>query len=100
MSNEGCLVGPAFRIDHDGQIAADPERVHVVEENGALGTQQVRHIVLGSGQQNIDAGLLHQQVELVRIERNGVNGGRFVWDRAVHRYKTTLMLWPRHSASS
>src|SRR5258708_5369682 len=92
MSNEGCLVGPAFRIDQDGQIAADPERVHVVEENGALGTQKVLHIVLGSGQQNIDAGLLHQQVELVRIERNGASGG-FIQGTVLHAsFLPTLLL--------
>src|SRR5467141_3101247 len=74
MANEGRLVGCPFRIDQDRQIAADAERIHVVEEDRALGGQQVLDVVLGGGQQEVDSGLLHEPVQLATVERNSVNG--------------------------
>ncbi|MGY3409958.1 hypothetical protein ACVWZV_006071 [Bradyrhizobium sp. GM5.1] len=65
------LVGCALGIDQHRQIAADAERIHVVEEDRALGTQQVLHIVLGGRDQDVEAGSLHQAVELGGVEWNG-----------------------------
>ncbi|MGY3421294.1 hypothetical protein ACVWZW_001769 [Bradyrhizobium sp. F1.13.4] len=62
-----CALG----IDQNRQIAADAKRIHVVEEDRALGTQQVLHIVLGGRDQDVEAGGLHQTVEFGGIEWNG-----------------------------
>ncbi|MGY3649467.1 hypothetical protein ACVWW2_004758 [Bradyrhizobium sp. LM4.3] len=61
----------ALGIDQDRQITADAQRIHVVEEDRALGTQEVLHIVLGGRDQHVEAGGLHQTVELGGIEWNG-----------------------------
>jgi hypothetical protein len=56
------------------QIAADAERIHVVEEERAVPAQQVLHVVFRCGQQNVHAGIVHQAIEPCGIERDG---GRF-----------------------
>ena len=70
------LLGRALGIDQDRQIPADPERIHVVEEDRALGIEQILHIVLGGRDQHVDAGGVHQGIELGRIERDGARLGR------------------------
>ena len=65
------LLRLAFRIDEDRQIAGDAGGIHVVEEIGAVAAEQILHIVLGGGEQHVDAGLVHQPVEAGVIERNG-----------------------------
>ncbi len=67
----GRPVGRALGIDEDRQVAAEPHRVHVVEKEGAVAAEQILHIVLGGREQQVDAGLLHQKVEPVGVERNG-----------------------------
>jgi hypothetical protein len=65
----GSLLGLALRIDHDRQIARQPHRIHVVEEERAVTAEQVLHIVLGGHEQHVDAGFIHQAVETCGIER-------------------------------
>jgi hypothetical protein len=76
VADEGGLLGSAFGIDHDRQIAAHPHRVHVVEEEGAMAAEQILDVVLGGRQQDVDAGILHQVVEPAGVERNVVGGQR------------------------
>ena len=70
MAEVGGLVGRALGIDQDRQVAAEPHRVHVVEEERAVAAEQVLHVVLGGRDQDVDAGLVHQPVEPLRVERN------------------------------
>ncbi len=66
-----ALSGAALGIDQDRQVPADPDRVHVVEEERAVPAHQVLHVVLGGRQQDIHAGVVHEPVEPSGIERNG-----------------------------
>src|SRR4029079_12203343 len=56
------LVGPAFRIDENGEVAANPDRVHVVEEKEAITAEQILDVVLRRYDQGVDAGFIHQGV--------------------------------------
>ena len=67
----GRLVGRALHVDEHRQIAGQTHRVHVVEEERAVAAEQILHIVLRGREQDIEAGLVHQPVEPVRIEGNG-----------------------------
>src|SRR5258706_6412003 len=79
MADIAGLVGGALGVDHDRQIAADAERIHVIEEDRPLRIEHVLHIVLGGGQQYVEAGLLHQPIKLGGIEGDGA-GSRFGLD--------------------
>lgn len=70
------LLRRALGIDQDGQIAADAHGIHVVEEDRALGPEQVLHIVLGGRDQNVEAGCFHQAVKLGGVEWNGARAAR------------------------
>jgi hypothetical protein len=85
MAEEGGLSRRALGIEHDRQIAAEPHRIHVVEEEGTMPAEQVLHIVLGGREQHVDAGLVHETVE-----PRGVEGG---W----HDRCSWLRMFPRLS---
>ena len=74
MAEIGRLVGRALHVDEHRQIAGQPHRVHVVEEERAVAAEQVLHIVLRGRDQDVEAGLIHDPVEPGRIERNGGAG--------------------------
>src|SRR5215470_4078742 len=76
VTEERRLGRRAFRIDQDRQVAAQAHRIHGLEEEGAMTAEQVLHVVLRGHDQEVDAGLLHQAVEPIRIERDlGRHGG-------------------------
>src|SRR6266850_56299 len=83
MADIAGLVGGALGVDHDRQIAADAERIHVIEEDRPLRIEHVLHIVLGGGQQHVEAGFLHQPIKLGGIEGDGA-GSRFGLDAILH----------------
>ena len=68
VAEEGRLLRRSLGIDQQRQIAADPHGVHVVEEDRAMAAQQILDVVLRVGDQDIDAGLIHQPVELLGVE--------------------------------
>ena len=57
-------------IDQHRQITADADRIHVVEEVRAMPAQQILNVVLRRGDDDVDAGLVHQPVEALVVERN------------------------------
>src|SRR6516225_3062679 len=68
VSDIGRVVGAALLIDQDRQIAADPEGIHVIEEEEAIAAKQILHIVLGGRQEDVDALVFEQGVESRRVE--------------------------------
>ena len=66
--DEERQVGPAARVAEQREIALDADRVEVREERAVV-AEQVAHVVTRRGQHEIDAGLLHQGVELGAVER-------------------------------
>ena len=87
------FVGRALGIDHDRQIAADAERIHVVEKDRPLDVEHVLYIVLGGDEQHVEPRLLHQPVKLVGIKGNGP-GGRSSLDAVLHD-AFPYLLWRR-----
>jgi hypothetical protein len=71
VAEEGRLLRRALGVDQQRQIAADAHGIHVVEEDGAMATEQVLDVVLGVGDQHIDAGIVHEPVEALGVEGNG-----------------------------
>ena len=71
MAEERRLLRRALGVDQQRQIAADAHGVHVVEEDGAVAAQQVLDVVLGVGDQDIDAGIVHEPVEALGVEGDG-----------------------------
>ena len=68
MAEIAGLLRRALRIDEHRQVPGDPDRIHGVEEEGAMSAEQVLDIVLGGRQQHIDAGVVHQLIEPRRVE--------------------------------
>jgi hypothetical protein len=92
VADEGRLVGLPLGIDHDRQIAADAERIHVIEEERPMPAQEILHVVLRGREQNVHAGVIHQAIEPCGIERDGMRfrgsdhegllGGVLCWGRS------------------
>jgi hypothetical protein len=73
MASDICrVVGAALLIDHDRQIAAHPDRIHVVEEEETIAAKQILHIVLGGRDEDVDALVFEQGVESCRVEGRGL----------------------------
>ena len=66
----GGVLGPAFAIDHDWQVAARPDCVHDGEEVVQVSSEKVADVVLRGGDQHVDASLVEVAIELRRIERH------------------------------
>ena len=63
MASDVCrVVGAPLLIDEDRQIAAHPDRIHVVEEEETIAAKQILHIVLGGRDENVDALVVEQGV--------------------------------------
>src|SRR5579871_2778860 len=69
MAEKAGLVGGAFRIDENRQVAAQPHGVHGLEEKRPMAAEQILHVVLRRGDQQIHAGLVHQTIEPRGIEQ-------------------------------
>ena len=65
-----------LRVDEEGQIAADADRVEMIEEEEPVAAEQVLDVVLRRDDEEVDARLVHQLVEKVGVERNPVRHGR------------------------
>jgi hypothetical protein len=68
VSDISRVVGATLLIDHNRQIAAHPDSIHVVEEEEAITAKQMLHIVLGGRNEDIDALVFEQGVESRRVE--------------------------------
>ena len=68
---ESRLLRRPLGVDQQRQIAADAHGVHIVEEDGAVAAKQVLDVVLRVGDQHIDAGIVHEPVEVLGVEGNG-----------------------------
>src|SRR5262245_58995762 len=71
MAEEGRLLRRPLGVDQQRQVATDPHGVHVVEEDRAVAAEQVLDVVLGVGDQHIDAGIVHEPVEALGVEGDG-----------------------------
>ena len=71
----GRVLGLALAVDQRRQIAAGADRIHGVEEEEAVAAQQILDVVLGGGDQHVDAGVVHQPVEPAGIEGQGFASG-------------------------
>ena len=74
VADIGGVVRPALLIDDDRQIAAVADRIHGGEEDELVAAEQILRVVLGGGEQHIDAGLLHQPVDPGLVERDIADG--------------------------
>ena len=66
------VARPALLVDQDRQIAADADRIHLVEEEEAIAAEKILDVVLGGNDQRVDAGVIEESVELRRIERQAL----------------------------
>src|SRR5579871_4595147 len=83
----------ALGIDEERQVAADADRVEMIEEEEAIAAEEVLDVVLGGDEEHVDAGLVHELVERRCIERQGGCRGLAVGG---HR----LVEWRVHCSSS
>ena len=65
------LVRRAFRIDESRQIAADPDRVHVIEKERAVAAEEILDIMLRCRDEYVEPGFFHEPVEQSGIEGRG-----------------------------
>ena len=68
MADVGAEVGAPFDIDQDRQIAADPDRVKVIEKEEPVAAEQILDVVFGRDQHRVDARLVEQRVETIVVE--------------------------------
>ena len=80
----------AAEVKEERQIAAEAEGVLELEEEEAVAAEEIGHVVLGGGDQDVDAGLFQQFVEAGGIEGHGsrpaVFRGRFDRRRRLHAH--------------
>jgi hypothetical protein len=69
VTDIGGLFRRAFRINQHRQIAGDAGRIHVVEKIGTM-AEQILDIVLGGREHDVDAGLVHQAIKAMMVERD------------------------------
>ena len=65
----------AFHVEEDRQVAADADRVEMIEEEEPVAAEKILDVVLGGDDQGIDPGVLHQRVQPACVERDGRRGG-------------------------
>ena len=70
VADIGGALGLALLVDDGRQIAADADGIHGLEEEEFVVAEQVLHVVLGGGDEHVDAGLVQEPVELLGIEWN------------------------------
>ena len=71
VAHVGRGLGLALLVDDGRQVAADADRVHGLEEEEFVVAEQVLHVVLGGGDEHVDAGVVQKPIEVIDIE----------WDR-------------------
>src|ERR1700734_3983002 len=73
----GRLVRTAFDIDQERQIAADANRVEMIEEEEAVAAQEILDVVLRANPHRVHAGLVEKIVKARAVEwRRGGLGRR------------------------
>ena len=60
----------ALHIKENRQVAADADRIEMIEEEEPVAAEKILDVVLGRHNQGVDPGLLHQRVQPARIEGN------------------------------
>src|ERR1700722_1548981 len=77
VSDIGRLVRTAFDIDQERQIAADANRVEMIEEEEAVAAQEILDVVLRANHHGVHAGLVEKIVKARAVEwRRGGLGRR------------------------
>ena len=71
VAHIGRGLGLALLVDDGRQVAADADRIHGLEEEEFVVAEEVLHVVLGGGDEHVDAGLVQKPIEVIDIE----------WDR-------------------
>ena len=74
----GRLVRAAFDVNEKGQIAADADRVEMVEEKEPVAAEEILNVVLGGDHRRVHAGLVEERVEAraVKWRRRGFEPSR------------------------
>src|SRR6516165_3586523 len=62
------ILGLAFGVDEDGQVAAYADGVHIVEEEEPVPAEKILDIVLRRDEQDVDAPLIEKPVQAGRVE--------------------------------
>ena len=70
----GRALGLALLVDHGRQIARDAHRLHGIEEVEAIAAEQILDVVLRGRDDDVEAGLIHQSVEALAVERRRFGG--------------------------
>ena len=77
-------TGPApFDVNENGQIAADADRVEMVEEKEPVAAEQILDVVLGRDDQRVDAGLVEERVKARAVKWRRCGFSAFANDSAV-----------------
>ena len=70
------LLRAAFDVDEKGQIAADADRVEMVEEEEPVAAEQILDVVLGGDHRRVHARLIEETVKARAVERQRSGAGR------------------------
>ena len=70
------LLRAAFDVNEKGQIAADADRVEMVEEEEPVAAEQILDVVLGGDDRRVHARFVKQIVEARAVERQRSAAGR------------------------
>src|SRR5215469_12522191 len=62
------LLRAAFDIDEQGQIAADPDRVEMIEEEEPIPAEEILNVVLRRDHHGVHAGFVQESVEARAIK--------------------------------
>jgi hypothetical protein len=69
MADISGLVEAPFDIDEQGKVAADADRVEMIEEEEPIAAEQILNIVLRRHDERIDAGRIEQRIETFAVKR-------------------------------
>ena len=70
------LLRAAFDVNEKGQIAADADRVEMIEEEEPVAAEQILDVVLGGDDRRVHARFVKQIVEARAVERQRSGAGR------------------------
>src|ERR1700722_11987068 len=68
VSDVGRLVRAALDVNQNGQIAADADRVKMVEEKEPVAAEKILDVVLGRDHHSVHAGLVEEGVKSSAIK--------------------------------
>src|SRR4051812_2149165 len=70
IADIGSMLRPTLLVDDNRQITAMADRIHGREEDELVAAKQILSVVLGGGEQHVDACLLHQPIYPGLVERD------------------------------